>query len=86
MRHCKENGLEKTIWRYLPFSLRQWKAWSGQKHCINSLQGYCRKQNPQQLSLSEQEIIKTGCANKDYENWPLNSILLSAFKRSKNPL
>ena len=74
LRSCKESGMGKAIWRYLPFSFKQWKAWNAQKHCLNSLQGYCRKQNPQQLSLSEQEIIKTRCANKEYENWPLSGI------------
>jgi hypothetical protein len=83
MRSCKESGLEKLIWRYLPFSFKQWNAWSGKKHCLNSLQGYCRKQNPQQLSLSEQEIIKTGCLTKEYENWPLSGIYYQLLREKK---
>ncbi|WP_270087237.1 hypothetical protein [Sphingobacterium sp. SYP-B4668] len=83
MRSCNGSGFEKLIWRYLPFSFKQWKAWSGQKHCVNSLQGYCRKQNPQQLSISEQEIIKTGCSNKEYEHWPLSGIYYQLLRDQK---
>lgn len=60
-----------------------WKVWSGQRHCLNSLQGLCRRQNPQQLSVSEQEIIRAGCANKEYENWPLNSIYYQMLRERK---
>ncbi|MFA6060933.1 MAG: hypothetical protein WC756_22230 [Taibaiella sp.] len=83
LRYRNENGPDNLIWRYLPYSFKQWKVWSGQRHCLNSLQGLCRRQNPQQLSVSEQEIIRIECANKEYENWPLNSIYYQLLREKK---
>ncbi|MDR6570884.1 DDE-type integrase/transposase/recombinase [Chitinophaga ginsengisegetis] len=83
LRSSSENGLGKAIWRYLPFSFKQWKAWSGQKHCLNSSRGRCRRQNPQQLSISEQEIIRSECVNKEYDNWPLSSIYYQLLRDRK---
>jgi putative transposase len=83
LRYYNENGPDNLIWRYLPFSFKQWKVWSGQRHCLNSLQGLCRRQNPQQLAVSEQEIIRVECANKEYENWPLNSIYYQLLREKK---
>ncbi|MFA6059099.1 MAG: hypothetical protein WC756_12925 [Taibaiella sp.] len=83
LRYYNENGQDNLIWRYLPFSFKQWRVWSEQRHCLNSLQGLCRRQNPQQLSVSEQEIIQTECANKEYGNWPLNSIYYQLLREKK---
>lgn len=83
LRYCNENASDNLIWRYLPFSSKQWKVWSGQRHCLNSLQGLCRKQKPQQLSISEQEIIRTECTNKEYESWPLNGIYYQLLRDKK---
>ncbi len=46
LRYRNENGSDSLIWRYLPCSTKQWKVWSGQRQCLNSLQGLCRRQNP----------------------------------------
>ncbi|MFA6059051.1 MAG: transposase family protein [Taibaiella sp.] len=83
LRHCNESGSINLIWRYLPFSFKKWKVWNGQRHCQNSLQGICRRQNPQQLSVSEQETIREGCADKEYESWPLNSIYYQLLREKK---
>lgn len=83
LRYRNENGPDSLIWRYLPCSAKQWKVWRGQRHCLNSLQGLCRRQNPQQLSISEQERIRAECANKEYENWPLNSIYYQLLREKK---
>ncbi|MBS0030636.1 DDE-type integrase/transposase/recombinase [Chitinophaga sp. 22321] len=83
LHFCNKNELERVIWRYLPFSFKQWKSWSHQKYCFNSLQGHCRRQNPQQLSIREQEMIKTQCAKREYDNWPLSGIYYQLLRDRK---
>lgn len=74
LSYCNQYYPQKTIWRYLPFSCKQWQAWNGRRYCPISLQRLCRKQYPQQLAVTEQEIIREKCTCKDYEHWPLSSI------------
>ena len=52
LQTCQQHHLDRIVWRYLPFTSKQWSAWNGQKKCWKSLLGLCRKQNSQQLSVS----------------------------------
>ena len=74
LRYCSVNNLDKKVWRFLPFSLKQWYSWEGLKECRYSLNGYCRKQNVGQLTTSELLALEKGCARKEVRNWPLVSV------------
>jgi putative transposase len=80
---CRKYELERVIWRYLPFTFRQFSAWNSRKQCWKSLLGLCRKQNTQQLAVTEQEIIATACADQQYEHWPLLCIYYQLMRENK---
>jgi hypothetical protein len=81
IRFENSSGLHGLLWRYLPFTRRQWAAWNATGHCLRSLHNQCRKQRPQQLSGIEQETIKKACGDKLYEYWPLSSIYYDLLRQ-----
>ncbi len=83
LRYCWENGLDKKVWRFLPFTFKQWHSWEGLRSCLNSLQGYCRKQNVGQLTLQEQLDLENGCAQKELRYWPLVSVYYKLLRENK---
>lgn len=83
LRFCWENGYDKKVWRFFPFSFRQWHSWEGLRSCLNSLQGYCRKQKVGQLTLQEQANLEKGCAEKELRNWPLISVYYHLLRQKK---
>lgn len=83
LRFCFENNWDKKVWRFFPFSFRQWHSWEGLKSCLNSLQGYCRKQNVGQLTFKEQKDIEDSFAKKDFKNWPLISVYYYLLREKK---
>ncbi|KAA5536194.1 transposase family protein [Taibaiella lutea] len=83
LRFCWENNLDKKVWRFLPFSFKQWHSWEGLRSCLNSLQGYCRKQNVGQLTLQEQVDLQRGCSEKEIKNWPLISVYYYLLRQKK---
>lgn len=83
LRFCWHNKFDKNIWRFLPFSFRQWHSWEGLKSCLSSFQGYCRKQNVKQLSVREQVGLENGCTQKEFKNWPLISIYYHLLRQNK---
>jgi transposase InsO family protein len=74
LKFCLAQGFDKKVWRFLPFSFRQWHSWEGLKECQHSLNGYCRRQNVFQISVQEQIDLKNGCDQKEIRNWPLISV------------
>lgn len=83
LQTCQQHHLDRVIWRYLPFTSKQYSAWNSRKHCWKSLLGLCRKQNVQQLSMTEQEIIATACIDEKYTHWPLSSIYYQLMREEK---
>jgi len=83
LQTCGQHQLERVIWRYLPFNNNQYSAWNSGKQCWKSLLGLCRKQNSQQLSVSEQEIIRSECLLEKYAHWPLLSIYYQLMRDEK---
>ncbi|WP_149244320.1 DDE-type integrase/transposase/recombinase [Dyadobacter sp. 32] len=83
LQTCQKSSLDRAIWRYLPFTHKQWGIWNGRKQCWKSLLGLCRKQNTQQLAVTEQEIIATACVDEKYTHWPLVSIYYHLMREEK---
>ena len=83
LQTCQKYQLDRVIWRYLPFTFRQFSAWNGRKKCWKSLLGLCRKQNTQQLAVTEQAIIATACIEEKYTHWPLSSIYYQLMREEK---
>ncbi len=83
LQTCQKHHLDRIVWRYLPFTSNQWSVWNSRKHCWKSLLGLCRKQNTQQLAVTEQEIIATACVDEKYTHWPLVSIYYHLMREEK---
>lgn len=82
-RFCEQEHLGKTIWRYLPFSRKQWNAWTKQPDCPASLQKLCRKTYTQQLTIKEHSIIKTTADHNQYKHWPLCSMYYLLLRQKR---
>lgn len=70
-------------WKWLPFSARQWAAWTSRKRCRASVLNLCRRQHPAQVTTREQQQIITACYHPDYKHWPLSSIYYQLMRTEK---
>ena len=39
LQTCQQHHLDRIVWRYMPFTSKQWSAWTGRKNCWKSLIG-----------------------------------------------
>jgi hypothetical protein len=82
VRYAKQTSLN-IFKRKLPFSYKQFCAWTNGKNCRNSLLALCRKRHPLQLSLEEEKAIKQYCNDKCFEGWSLSSIYCKLLRDEK---
>ncbi len=73
----------KRFWKYLPFSYKQWTAWSSRKVCSASLVQLCRRKHPAQLTMNEVKTIRDECTQSRFYHWPLLSIYLQLLREQK---
>lgn len=72
-----------NLFKRLPFSYKQYCAWSKNSRCALSPLTLCRKKHPQQLTTAEQNNISQYCADKRFDNWPLSSIYCQLLRDEK---
>ena len=71
------------IWRWMPFTYKQWTAWTSRKVCKASLLSLCRRQHTLQLTNAEQKAISDACSEAGYKHWSLGSIYYQLMRDDK---
>jgi hypothetical protein len=81
INYAKQTGI--NLFKRLPFSYKQYCAWTGSRHCSASTLTLCRKAHPLQLTIEEQKSILYYCNDKQFIHWPLSSIYCQLLKNEK---
>lgn len=81
--YCKDCLHASLFWKTMPFTRKQWKAWTSKPVCPRSLIQLCRKTHPLQVPATEQQIICDLCCDKQFETWPLSGIYYYLLREQK---
>ena len=70
----------KRLSKLFDITPKRYFTWKYMQDCIHPLKELCKRVNPNQLSFSEQSVIKVNFYNAEYEYWGVSNIYYQLYQ------